>query len=148
MTRARIERYSAVTGAPAPSGRYVHALRAGGFIFCAGQGSKDPQTGREVGLELDDEGRIIGHDVGVQLRACFRNLGAALAAAGADLGDVVEVNVFLKEMTDFDRMNEVFAEFFPEDPPVRTTLGVADLPGRNFVEIRAMAIARPVEGTD
>lgn len=147
MNRPQIERYSVVAGAPAPSGRYVHALRAGGFIFCAGQGSKDPATGREVGLKLDDVGQVVGHDVAAQLRGCFRNLTSVLAAAGASLSDVVEVNVFLKDMSDFDRMNEVFAEHFPEDPPVRTTVGVADLPGHNFIEIRATAVAQPTEGT-
>ncbi|RSM43233.1 hypothetical protein DMA12_19650 [Amycolatopsis balhimycina DSM 5908] len=134
-------RITKVTNAPAPSGRYSHAIVANGLIFCAGQGSKDPDTWVEAGLDLDEDGTIVGYDIRVQARGCFRNLSSVLASAGAGLDDVVEVNVYLVDMNDFAAMNEVFAEVFPDVQPVRTTIGVAGLPGRNFIEIRAVAVA-------
>jgi reactive intermediate/imine deaminase len=147
MSQPEIIRFD-VSDAPSASGPYVHALQAAGLVFCAGQGCKDPETNLEVGLERDEEGRIVSYDIRAQAHGCFRNLAAVLAAAGSGLPRVVEVNVFLKDMGDFAVMNEVFAEVFPTDPPVRTTIGVADLPGNNYIELRAVALAgeHPPEG--
>jgi len=145
---ARVVRLDVVPNAPAPSGKYVHALVAQGFIFCSGQGSKDPITGLEAGLEFDHKGAIVGYDIRAQARGCFRNLVAVLAAAGATTVDVLEVNVYLKDMSDFEAMNEIFAEVFDDVQPVRTTIGVADLPGKNFIEVRATALAPATSGRD
>ncbi|MGQ4598602.1 Rid family hydrolase [Nocardia sp. R6R-6] len=134
-------RFAVVPNAPRASGRYAHVLEANGLIFCAGQGSKDPVTNIEAGLELDSAGNVLSYDIYAQARGCFRNLASVLAAVDATLADVVEVNVYLKDMNDFEAMNEVFAETFPGLQPVRTTIGVADLPGRNFIEVRATAVA-------
>lgn len=144
MVMSKIVRFE-VPGAPSPSGPYVHALQAAGFIFCAGQGSKDPDTGVEAGLERSG-GEVVSYDIHAQARGCFRNLAAVLAAAGSDLSRVVEVNVFLKDMGDFTAMNEVFGEVFGAAQPVRTTIGVADLPGNNFIELRALALAKDANG--
>ena len=142
MSGSDIVRFE-VPGAPAASGPYVHALRAGRFIFCAGQGSKHPETGVEAGLETDAGGAVVGYDITAQARGCFTNLQTVLEAAGSSLARVVEVNVYLKDMQDFAAMNRVFGEVFGDEPPVRTTIGVADLPGHNFIELRAVALPCP-----
>jgi 2-iminobutanoate/2-iminopropanoate deaminase len=102
--------------APKPGGAYSHAVRAGDTVYLAGQVPYDPETGRQPdGFEE-------------QARQAFRNLEAAARAAGASLADAVRVGVFLRDMSDFAVMNEVFAEFVPEPSPVRTTIQ-SDLPG-------------------
>jgi 2-iminobutanoate/2-iminopropanoate deaminase len=102
--------------APRPGGAYAHAVRAGDTIYLAGQVPQDPETGRQPdGFEE-------------QARQAFRNLEAAARAAGASLADAVRVGVYLRDMSDFAVMNEVFAEFVPEPSPVRTTIQ-SDLPG-------------------
>jgi 2-aminomuconate deaminase len=128
-------------GAPSPLGAYAHAVRAGGFVFCAGQGARDPETGREAGVVLDADGNVVRYDISVQTQAALRNLRGVLDAAGTSWDRLVEVNVFLKDMNDFAAMNDVYAREFPNGGPARTTIGVADLPGDNFVEIRAVALA-------
>ena len=123
--------------APTP----FYAVRAGGLVFCSGQGARDPKTGREAGVELDAAGAVVRYEIAVQTRAALRNLRGVLEAAGTSWERLVEVNVFLKDMNDFAAMNDVYAREFPDGGPARTTIGVADLPGDNFVEIRAVALA-------
>jgi len=130
-----------VGGAPEPLGSYAHAVRAGGFLFCSGQGARDPATGREVGVILAPDGSVARVDAGMQTEQCFANLARVLEAAGSGLDRVVEVTVFLVDMADFGAMNAVFAAQFPDGGPARTTVGVAALPGRNVVELRAVALA-------
>jgi 2-iminobutanoate/2-iminopropanoate deaminase len=102
--------------APKPGGAYSHAVRAGDTVYLAGQVPTDPETGRQPdGFEA-------------QARQAFRNLEAAARAEGASLADAVRVGVYLRDMSDFAVMNEVFAEFVPEPSPVRTTIQ-SDLPG-------------------
>jgi 2-iminobutanoate/2-iminopropanoate deaminase len=102
--------------APGPGGAYSHAVRAGDTIYLAGQVPQDPRTGeRAEGFEE-------------QARQAFRNLEAAARAAGSTLADAVRVGVYLRDMSDFAAMNQVFAEFVPEPSPVRTTVQ-SDLPG-------------------
>lgn len=140
MPGPEFERVS-VGDAPEPLGAYAPAVRAGDFVFCAGQGARDPVTGREVGVTLAPDGSVERCDVRVQTEQCFRNLARVLEAAGSGLDRVVEVTVFLLDMADFGAMNEVFAAQFPEGGPARTTVGVAALPGKNVVELRAVALA-------
>jgi 2-aminomuconate deaminase len=126
--------------APSPLGAYAHAVRAAGLVFCSGQGSRDPATGREAGLASNDAGQVVGYDVPVQTRASLRNLAAVLTAAGTSWDRLVELTVYLKHMDNFEAMNEVYTGHFPEGGPARTTIGVADLPADNCVEIRAIAV--------
>ena len=127
--------------APSPLGAYAHAVRAAGLVFCSGQGARDPATGKEAGVELDEDGRVVRYDIGVQTQAALANLRRVLEASGTSWERLVEINVFLKDMNDFAAMNEVYTREFPDGGPARTTVGVADLPGDNFVEIRAVAAA-------
>ncbi len=124
MTRQAI----ATSNAPAAVGPYSQAIVAGGLVFCAGQGAIDPQT-QEVqrgSIEAETERTL-------------RNLGAVLDAAGCTFADVVKTTVFLIDMDDFAAMNGVYAGFFPDPPPARTTVQVAALPKGFKVEIEAIA---------
>ena len=98
--------------APRPRGPYSQATVTDGFVFVAGQCSVNPQTD-----ELEPGG------IRSETRRTLENIRAILEAARCTMGDVLRVNVYLADMKDFDAMNEVYREFFPEDPPARTTVG-------------------------
>ncbi len=115
--------------APRPRGVYSPAIVADGFVFVSGQGSVNPKTNE---LELGD--------IKSETRRTLRNIEALLEAAGSSLKDIVRIGVFLADIKDFDAMNEVFREFFPEDPPARTTVG-AQLP-KIKIEIDCIARVR------
>jgi len=116
--------------APKAFGPYSQATRAGGFIFCAGQGAVDPASGKLV------EGGIKE-----QTRQVFRNLGAVLKAADSDLNRVVKVTVFLHDWKYFAEMNEVFGEVFTRNPPARSTVQGTRWPEGSLVSIEAIALA-------
>ena len=127
--------------APTPLGAYSHAVKAGNLLFLSGQGARDPETGREVGITLDDNGHVISYDIEAQTRAVIRNMQVVLAAAGCGLADLVDVSVFLANMDDFAQFNRVYSEYFSfPEPPARTTIAAARLPGKNFIEIKAIAL--------
>ena len=114
-------------GAPDAVGPYSHAVRSGGLLFCSGQTPLDPATGKLV------EGSI-----GEQTRRCLENLQVVCAAAGAELSDAVRLGVYVIDMGTFPEVNEAYASFFGEDPPARSTIGVAALPLGAGVEIDAI----------
>ena len=118
----------ATSGAPRAIGPYSRALRAGGFLFTAGQVGFDPATG-----ELVDGG------IGEQTRQVLQNIRAILEAGGSGLAQVVKTTVFLVDMADFAVMNEVYAEAFGTHRPARSTVAVAALPRGARVEIEAVA---------
>ncbi|MGV3724615.1 MAG: RidA family protein [Actinomycetota bacterium] len=97
--------------APRPSGPYSPAIVAGDFVYVSGQGPTDPATGKYV---LDS--------VQAETRQVLRNVQTILEASGATLADVVKCNVYLADRKDFAAMNEAYKEFFPTDPPARTTV--------------------------
>ena len=114
-------------GAPEAVGPYVHAVRAGGLLFCSGQIPLDPRTGEIVGsTPADQAGR------------CLENLAAVCAAAGATLGDAVRLTVYLTDMGAFAAVNEVYESFFESNPPARVAVAVAGLPRGALVEIDAV----------
>lgn len=112
-------------------GPYSHAIDDGTHVFCSGQTPIDPETGR-----------LREGDVGDQTHQCFDNLFAVLADGGLDSGDVVKVNVYLRDMNDFASMNEAYASRFAEPHPARTTVAVAGLPMDAQVEIELVARKR------
>ncbi len=116
------------SGAPEPAGPYSHAVVANGFVYVSGQGPVNPETGSTPDGFED------------QVRQTFENLRTILEAAGSGLGDVVKVNAYVTDLTRFARFNEVYREFFAQDPPARTTVG-ADLLGI-LVEVDCVAIVR------
>jgi 2-iminobutanoate/2-iminopropanoate deaminase len=114
-------------GAPEAIGPYVHAIRAGGLLFCSGQIPLDPKTGDLVGnTPADQAGR------------CLENLAAVCQAAGTTLGDAVRVTVYLTDMSAFASVNEVYGSFFESSPPARVAIGVAALPRGAQVEMDAV----------
>ena len=110
-------------------GPYSHAVKAGNLLFLSGQGS----------LAADGSGIIRG-TIEEETHQTFSNIKTVLAAAGATLSDVVKVLVFLKDMDNFKAVNAVYAEYFPENPPARSCIEAARLPGDMQVEIEVIAI--------
>jgi 2-iminobutanoate/2-iminopropanoate deaminase len=118
------------SGAPKPVGPYSQAVIAGGFVFLSGQGPLDPATNR-----------LVDGDIAAQTARVLENLKAVLEASGSSLGQVLKTTVFLKDLNDFRKMNEVYARYFPENPPARATIEAARLPLDTLVEIDAIASA-------
>ncbi len=116
--------------APAALGPYSQAIRWGGLIFVSGQIPIDPATSQ-----------VVGDNVAAQTERVLQNLAAVLEAAGASLGQVLKTTVYLRDLNDFGKMNEVYARFFSEQPPARATVQVARLPRDVSVEIEAVATA-------
>jgi reactive intermediate/imine deaminase len=130
-----------------PLARYVHTRRVGDLLFVAGQGCRNPADDQCVGLRRDASGQIVGHDIAEQTRGVFANINRVLEAEGLTRADLVDITVFLKSMADFPAMNQVWNEYFAGLPtPTRTTVAVADLPGDNFVEMKAIAAFGPSRG--
>ena len=115
--------------APKAIGPYSQAIRLEGLVFSAGQIGLDPSTGE-----------LVPGGVEAQTRQVLTNLKNVLAAADSELSFVVKTTVFLKDMNDFQKMNAVYAEFFPENPPARSTVAVSALPKGALVEIEAVAL--------
>ena len=116
--------------APAAVGPYSQAIRAGKLVFTAGQIPIDPATGK-----------LVEGDIQVQTRRVLQNLQAVLEAAGTSLANVVKTTVFLQDMGNFKAMNEVYAEFFTQDPPARSAVQAAALPLGVDIEIEAIALS-------
>jgi 2-iminobutanoate/2-iminopropanoate deaminase len=115
--------------APSPIGPYNQGIRVSGtFVFTAGQIPIDPHSGQ-----------VIQGDIKAQTRLVLKNLQAILEKGGASMSSVVKTTVFLKDMTEFAGMNEVYSEFFKVNPPARSTVEVARLPRDVRVEIEAIA---------
>lgn len=117
--------------APKAIGPYSQAVRAGELIFCAGQIPLDPATMK-----------LVEGDIAVQTRRVLTNLSNVLEAAGSSLSRVVKTTVFLADLNDFQAMNAVYAEFFPEQPPARSTIQAGRLPAGALLEIEAMAVTK------
>ena len=114
--------------APAAIGPYSQAIRSGNLIFVSGQIPLDPGTGQ-----------LVEGDAAVQTERVLRNLAAILEAAGSSLAQVLKTTVYLKDLGDFGKMNEVYARFFGDRPPARATVEVARLPRDVSVEIELVA---------
>ncbi|MFI5983691.1 RidA family protein [Streptomyces sp. NPDC051555] len=127
-----------VPGAAEPRGRFPHLRRAGDLVYVSGTSSRRPD-GTIVGAAADPMG-VTDLDVRAQTRAVIENIGALLGAAGGGLTDLVSVTTYLVNMNDFGGYNEVYAEYFDEDGPVRTTVAVHQLPHPHLlIEISAIA---------
>jgi 2-iminobutanoate/2-iminopropanoate deaminase len=115
--------------APGAVGPYSQAVIAGDFVYTAGMLGLDP--GR---------GQLVSQDVGKQTRQALMNLKGILEAAGSSLDKAVKLSVFLTDIKSFGEMNAVYGEFFPSDPPARTTVEIGSLPLGGLVEIDAVAL--------
>jgi 2-iminobutanoate/2-iminopropanoate deaminase len=115
--------------APKAIGPYNVGVKAGGFVFSAGQLGLDPLTNE-----------LVPGGVEAETRQSLTNLANVLAAAGSSMDRVVKTTVFLRDMADFAKMNAVYGTFFPQDPPARSTVQVAALPKGGAVEIEVIAL--------
>ena len=115
--------------APQAIGPYSQAIKANGFVFISGQIAIDPATGE-----------LVEGDIGKQADRVLQNLRAILQAAGSSMEQVVRTTVFLKNMSDFATMNQVYATFFTTQQPARSTVEVAQLPRNVLVEIDVIAL--------
>jgi 2-iminobutanoate/2-iminopropanoate deaminase len=136
---AQVSRKRAVESAEAPKaiGPYSQAIVANGFVYTAGQVGTDPKTGALI------EGGIVE-----QTEQALKNIEAVLKAAGSGMEDVVKTTVFLADMNDFAKMNEVYAKRFKQPFPARSTVQVARLPRDAKIEIEAVALVRTGSGSD
>jgi len=131
--------------APKAVGNYPHARRIGELLFLSGIGPRDPVTDAIPGNELFADGRVRRYDIEAQTRAVFANVQAVLEASGARWEDLVDVTVYLTDMTrDFKAYNAIWAEYFPDPAtaPCRTTLGITALPTPIAIELKCTAIAK------
>jgi 2-iminobutanoate/2-iminopropanoate deaminase len=116
--------------APAAIGPYSQAIRLGDLIFVSGQIPIDPATGK-----------LVEGDIAVQTAQVLKNVAAILESAGSGLAKVLKTTVYLRDLSDFARMNEVYAGFFSQNPPARATVEVSRLPREVAVEIDAISQA-------
>lgn len=116
------------SNAPAPIGPYSQAIIAGGMVYVSGQVAINPATGEIVSENIDKETEQV-----------MKNLSAILAEAGTAFDKMVKCSIFVKNMNDFDRINKVYGNFFPENPPARETVEVGNLP--KFVNVEISCIA-------
>ena len=115
--------------APKPIGPYSQAIEAGNFIYCSGQIPLDPISGQ-----------LVSGDISVQTKRILDNFEAVLNAAGSSLKQTVKVTVYFTQLGDFDSLNKVFAERFPQEPPARAVVQVSALPKGASVEMDLIAL--------
>ena len=113
--------------APQPMGPYSQGIKAGQFLFVAGQGPGDPKTGK------------IASDIETQTRQTLQNVKAIIEASGFSMSDVVKTSIFLKDGSDFQKVNEVYKTFFQNNPPARTTIEAKFVAPNMLIEIDAIA---------
>lgn len=127
-----------VPGLAKPRGRFPHVKRAGDFLFVSGTSARRPDNSF-AGATVDAMG-VLDADIREQTRAVIENIRGILQSVGADLTDLVEVSTFLVDMADFKGYNEVYAQYFDEGGPARTTVAVHQLPHPLLrIEIKAVA---------
>jgi 2-aminomuconate deaminase len=126
--------------APAPVGAYPHARRVGDLLFLSGVGPRQPFTNAIPGNVHDADGRLVSYDIEQQCRQVFANVRAVLEASGARWEQLVDVTVFLTDMTrDFPVYNRLYAEYFKGVDACRTTLGITALPTPIAIELKCIA---------
>lgn len=123
-----------------PVGHFPHARRVGDLLFLSGIGPRERGTKKIPGVELDTEGRICSYDIETQCHSVFKNVKYVLEDAGASWNQLVDVTVYLTNMKDdFKTYNRLWAEYFKEGPPCRTTIEVNCLPTPIAIELKCVA---------
>ncbi|MCB0374309.1 MAG: Rid family detoxifying hydrolase [Sinomicrobium sp.] len=126
--------------APEPVGAYPHARQVGNLLFLSGVGPRERGTKKIPGVELSDAGEIISYDIAEQCRSVFKNVRTIVEEAGSDWQHIVDVTVFLTNMkADFKTYNELYAEYFKDNQPCRTTVEVKSLPTPIAIELKVIA---------
>jgi 2-aminomuconate deaminase len=126
--------------APEPVGHYPHARRVGNLLFLSGVGPRQKNSKTIPGVTLDAGGNITSYDIETQCRSVFNNVRDILEASGAKWEDLVDVTVYLTNMkADFAVYNKLWAEYFKDNPPCRTTLEIGALPTPIAIELKCIA---------
>jgi 2-aminomuconate deaminase len=126
--------------APEPVGLYPHARRVGNLLFLSGVGPRERGTKKIPGVELDAQGHIVSYDIEAQCHSVFRNVRYILEEAGSSWDRLVDVTVYLTHMkADFPIYNRLWAEYFKDNPPCRTTLEINALPTPIAIELKCIA---------
>ncbi len=126
--------------APEPVGLYPHARRVGNLLFLSGVGPRERGTKKIPGVELDENGTILSYDIELQCHSVFKNVRTILEDAGATWNQLVDVTVFLTNMkADFATYNRIYAEYFKDNQPCRTTVEINSLPTPIAIELKCVA---------
>lgn len=126
--------------APEPVGAYPHARKVGNLLFLSGVGPRERGTKKIPGVELDETGKILSYDIKKQCISVFNNVKTIVEEAGAKWENVVDVTVFLTNMKDdFKAYNKLYAEYFKDNQPCRTTLEIKSLPTPIAIELKVIA---------
>ena len=126
--------------APEPVGLYPHARKLGNLLFLSGVGPREKGTKKIPGVELDESGNIISYDIEAQCHSVFRNVKYILEDSGSSLDKIIDITVFLTNMKDdFQKYNKLWAEYFGENPPCRTTIEINKLPTPIAIELKVIA---------
>lgn len=126
--------------APEPVGLYPHARRVGNFLFLSGVGPRKRGSKEIPGVELDENGNVISYDIEAQCHSVFENIRYILEEAGSSWDKIIDVTVFLTNMKeDFPKYNKIYAEYFKNNQPCRTTLGITALPTPIAIELKVIA---------
>jgi 2-aminomuconate deaminase len=129
------------TTAPAPVGAYPHARRVGNLLFLSGVGPRQPGSGTVPGNVYGDHGQLLSYDIAAQCTQVFANVRAVLQASGARWEDLIDVTVFLTDMSrDFATYNQLYAEHFAGVDACRTTVGITALPTPIAIELKCIAV--------
>lgn len=129
------------TKAPEPVGLYPHARQVGNLLFLSGVGPRQRGTKKIPGVELNEQGEIISYDIEAQCHSVFGNIRAILEEAGSSWDNIIDVTVFLTNMDDdFKTYNRVYAEYFKDNQPCRTTLEINKLPTPIAIELKVIAV--------
>ena len=126
--------------APEPVGLYPHARRVGNLLFLSGVGPRERGTKKIPGVELSDAGEIVSYDIEAQCRSVFQNVKYIVEDAGSSWDKIVDVTVFLTNMkADFAAYNRLYAEYFADNRPCRTTVEISSLPTPIAIELKVIA---------
>ena len=126
--------------APEPVGLYPHARRVGNLLFLSGVGPRERGTKEIPGVEMNEHGEIVSYDIETQCRSVFQNVKYILEDAGSSWDNIVDVTVFLTNMKDdFAAYNRIYAEYFADNQPCRTTVEVNKLPTPIAIELKVIA---------
>ena len=126
--------------APEPVGLYPHARRVGDLLFLSGVGPRERGSKKIPGVELNEAGEIVSYDIETQCRSVFQNVRYILEDAGSSWENIVDVTVFLTNMkADFATYNKIYAEYFADNRPCRTTVEINSLPTPIAIELKVIA---------
>jgi 2-aminomuconate deaminase len=126
--------------APEPVGAYPHARKHGNLLFLSGVGPRERETKKIPGVELDANGEILSYDIAAQCHSVFNNIKTIVEDAGSSWDKIIDVTVFLTNMKDdFKTYNKIYADYFKDNQPCRTTVEILSLPTPIGIELKVIA---------